>query len=181
MRPHRQRLAEIIKKHPVDTYASNSYIKNKIFLLTMTFLLLCGCTTFSETYNDLGLHEEELALVKGVYSPGTFYTDYTVYFLHVYDESGNSVIGNPNINSLNQARLKEIKLQPGEYLFDTLCDRGSAYARPSITISVKANKTYLLTCEKAATKNFLGLNRLNINLSVEETDSHDLTLNPSNK
>ncbi len=108
-------------------------------------------------------------MVTGSYKPGFFYTDYAVYFVRVYDENGSQVIGNPNPKSWNYARLEQVRLQPGKYLFHSVCDIGNAYAFPSIALAVEARKTYLLTCEKIYKKDFLGINVVDkIGLSVEE-------------
>jgi hypothetical protein len=151
----------------------------KNYVLAITLIILAGCASFPEAYNKLGLPEEDLALVTGSYKPGFFYTDYAVYFNRVYDESGNQVIGNPDPKSWNHARLERVRLQPGKYLFHTICDSGNAYAFPSIALSVKANKTYLLTCEKTMKKNgFFGINVIDkIGLSVKEIDSHNKSSN----
>ena len=142
-------------------------------ILVIGLFILSGCTTFSENYNEAGLQEDELALVTGSYKPGIFYTEHAVYISEVYDVNGNQVLGNPNPKSWDYARLEQVRLQPGEYLFYTRCENGYSYALLNITLLVKASKTYLLTCERIMKKDFFGINVLDkIELSVKETDSY---------
>ena len=152
----------------------------KKYALAIVLIFFVGCATFPENYNEVGLSEGKLALVTGSYKPGFFYTDYAVYISRVYDENGNQVIGNPNPKSWNHARLEKVRLQPGTYLFHTTCDSGNSYAFPSIVLSVEANKTYLLTCERnmKEKKNIFGQEVIDtLHLSVEELDTHNQSSN----
>ena len=122
-------------------------------LIVLSTLFIVSCQTNPNRYNQLGLSENELATVT-CEKTSLFDSKFQSYILGVYTESNVEVIGT---SAFGTPEHKIVKIQPGKYVFNVMCDNGSVYAYPKVAVELEASTDYILSCESILKEGILGI------------------------
>jgi len=126
----------------------------KITSLLISFAVLStGCASNPNTYSSSGAPSTDLATV---YCEDAKWYDakITPKIVGVYSEGGEEVIGT---SFWGKAFHREVKLEPGKYLFTVKCGNGSVYAYPRAVAELMPSRRYILNCIATTKTGFLGL------------------------